>query len=278
MSREVSFRSLSASDTLSLRKRVLHPERSVQELAYPADDSAEALHVGALIGDNVIGVGSVWPSPLPQSIYQDAWRIVGMAVDPEYHGKGVGSGILNGLLAHAASSKSSLAWCNSRVAAVPFYANGGFATTGSDDLMGRDRIRMTCRIDKVNNSKLLPVEIDGILRYDTSSRLSRIVAFNNMVHLGGLLPNRSDVSVADQTREILEKIDALLKKAGSSKSRLLSAMVWLKDIAAAPEMNSVWEAWVPRGAAPARACVQSVPGAKEFSVEIAIVAAQIGSS
>ena len=177
---------------------------------------------------------------------------------------------------HAAASNSKLAWCNSRENAVPLYASAGFATTGPSDPSPTDRkrIRMTCRLDKINNSKLVPVEVDGILRYDTSARLSRIVVFNNMVHIGGLLPNRSDVSVGDQTREILEKIDALLKKVGTSRSRLISAMVWLKDIATAPEMNSVWESWVPIGTAPSRACVQSVPGAQEFSVEISVIAAQ----
>jgi enamine deaminase RidA (YjgF/YER057c/UK114 family) len=273
------FRPISASETYGLRKTVLHPERTNSELAFSSDETAAALHIGAVSSGSIVGVGSVWPAPLPQSIYQDAWRIVGMAVDPGYRKRGIGSEILNQLLAHAAVNNSKLAWCNSREDALPLYAGAGFATTISHDLndANRERIRMTCRLDKINNSKLVPIESDGILRYDTSARLSRIVVFNRMVHIGGLLPNRSDVSVGHQTREILEKIDSLLKKAGTHKSRLISAMVWLKDIATASEMNDVWEAWVPEGSAPARACVQSVPGAKEYSVEIAVVAAESSS-
>lgn len=273
---DIMYRPISARETHDLRGSVLHPEQTSSELAYPSDETPDALHIGAVAGGAIVGVGSVWPASLPQSTYQDAWRIVGMAIIPGYRKRGIGSEILNKLLSHAAASNSTLAWCNSRENAVPLYASAGFATTGAGDLnaTGRKRIRMTCRLDKINNSKLVPVEVDGILRYDTSARLSRIVVFNNMVHIGGLLPNRSDVSVGDQTREILEKVDALLKKVGTSRSRLISAMVWLKDIATAPEMNSVWESWVPIGTAPSRACVQSVPGAQEFSVEISVIAAQ----
>jgi enamine deaminase RidA (YjgF/YER057c/UK114 family) len=98
-------------------------------------------------------------------------------------------------------------------------------------------------------------------------RLSRATVFKNTVHVGGLLPNRSDISVAEQTREVLEKIDAVLARVGSSKSKLISATVWLKDIASVGEANGVWEAWVPAGYAPARSCVQAVPGSPEFAVE-----------
>jgi len=65
----------------------------------------------------------------------------------------------------------------------------------------------------------------------------------------------------------------LLIRAGSSKSKLITAMVWLKDIATAAEANAVWEAWVSAGTAPARSCVQAIPGAEEFGIEIAAVAA-----
>jgi enamine deaminase RidA (YjgF/YER057c/UK114 family)/GNAT superfamily N-acetyltransferase len=275
----IIYRPISALETHGLRRSVLHPDQKGAELAYPSDEVAVALHVGAISSGTIVGIGSVWPSPLPQSIYWDAWRIVGMAVDPNYQKRGIGSKILNHLLAHAAAQNSDLAWCNSREEAVPLYATAGFATTTSSDFADRNRkrVRMTCRLDKINNAKLQPIESDGIQRFDTSARLSRIVVFNNTVHIGGLLPNRSDVSVGQQTLEILEKIDWLLKKAGTNKSRLISAMVWLKDIVAAPQMNEVWEAWVPPGTAPVRACVQSVPGSKDYAVEIAVVAAQPGA-
>jgi enamine deaminase RidA (YjgF/YER057c/UK114 family) len=275
----ITYRSISARETHALRRSVLHPDQTGAELAYQPDEAAAALHVGAISSGNIVGVGSIWPSALPRSIYAGAWRIVGMAVDPNYRKRGIGSELVNHLLAHAAAQNGELAWCNSREEAVALYASAGFATTASSELADRSRkrVRMTCRLDKINNAKLQPIESDGIVRFDTSARLSRIVIVNNTVHIGGLLPNRSDVSVGQQTLEILEKIDALLKKAGTNRSRLISAMVWLKDIATVPQMNEVWEAWVPSGTAPTRACVQCVPGSKDFAVEIAVVAVQPGA-
>ena len=277
---DITYRPISALETYPLRRSVLHPDQTGAELAYPSDGAAAALHVGAVSSGNIVGVGSIWPSALPQSIYAGAWRIVGMAVEPGYRKRGIGSELLNHLLAHAAAQNGELAWCNSREEAVALYASAGFATTASSESADRSRrrVRMTCRLDKINNAKLQPIEQDGIVRFDTSARLSRIVVVNNTVHIGGLLPNRSDVSVGQQTLEILEKIDALLKKAGTNRSRLISAMVWLKDIATVPQMNEVWEAWIPSGTAPTRACVQCVPGSKDFAVEIAVMAVQPGAA
>jgi enamine deaminase RidA (YjgF/YER057c/UK114 family) len=83
------------------------------------------------------------------------------------------------------------------------------------------------------------------------------------------------VSVAIQTREILAGIDALLKEAGTDKGRLLSATIWLTDMAAFAEMNGVWQTWVVAGSTPARATVMSAHLASpEFKIEIAVVAAQ----
>jgi enamine deaminase RidA (YjgF/YER057c/UK114 family) len=82
-------------------------------------------------------------------------------------------------------------------------------------------------------------------------------------------------SVAIQTREILATIDALLAEAGTDKSRLLSATIWLTDMATFGEMNGVWQSWVVPGETPARATVVSPQLAStEFKIEIAVVAAQ----
>ena len=67
--------------------------------------------------------------------------------------------------------------------------------------------------------------------------------------------------------------DELLEKAGTDKSKLLSATIWLSDIGDFDEMNSVWDAWVSPGNAPARACVESALAAPQFNVEIGVIAA-----
>ena len=94
-----------------------------------------------------------------------------------------------------------------------------------------------------------------IQRIKTGARLSKAVVHGDTVYLAGLT---ADVSagrgVGEQTQEILAAIDALLKEAGTDKSKLLQATIWLQDIRTVDEMNKVWDAWVPQGCAPARAC------------------------
>ncbi|SVA59616.1 uncharacterized protein METZ01_LOCUS112470, partial [marine metagenome] len=79
--------------------------------------------------------------------------------------------------------------------------------------------------------------------------------------------------VADQTRAILAQIDELLMEAGTDKSMLISANIWLSDISTFNEMNEVWDAWVVPGQTPCRACVESRLAAPQFTVEIGVVAA-----
>jgi enamine deaminase RidA (YjgF/YER057c/UK114 family) len=199
-----------------------------------------------------------------------------MAVDPTWRGQGIGSEVLGHLLAHAAAEGGRLAWCNSRPEAVSLYRRYGFTSTPADasDAAGPPRVRMTSRLDRsAPIHRTTSDQGDGIRRIDAFPRLSRAVVFNGAVHIGGLLANRSDIAVGEQTREILDQIDTLLTRAGIDRSRLISAMIWLKDIGTVGEANAVWEAWVPTGAAPARACVQAVPGSPEFGVEIAVIAA-----
>lgn len=78
---------------------------------------------------------------------------------------------------------------------------------------------------------------------------------------------------ADQTRNVLERIDGLLAEAGSSREHILSATIWLADISTFDEMNAVWDAWVPAGSAPARATVEAKLAAPKYGVEIGIIAA-----
>ena len=113
-----------------------------------------------------------------------------------------------------------------------------------------------------------------IQRFETGPRMSQAVVHGDTVYLSGQVANATaGGSVTEQTKEILGQIDALLAEAGTDKSKLLSASVFITDIGTFAELNAVWEAWVPAGHAPARSCVQAVPGSAEYGVEIAVMAA-----
>lgn len=83
----------------------------------------------------------------------------------------------------------------------------------------------------------------------------------------------TSVGVGAQTEQVLKKIDAILAEAGTDKSKLLSANIWLPDIATFNEMNKAWDAWVSAGNTPARATVEAKLAAPQFRVEIAVIAA-----
>jgi len=174
---------------------------------------------------------------------------------------------------HAASIDPSLAWCNSRTEATRLYRKYGFTSSEAHVTPTRERVRMTCRLDRTVPVALGRRDEGEIARIDTYPRLSRIVVHNKVAYIGGLLPNRSDVSIARQTEEVLEKIDFLLERAGTHKSKLVSATVWIKNLDFIKEANAVWEAWLPEGTAPSRSCVEAVPGAREYGIEIAVIAA-----
>ena len=114
-----------------------------------------------------------------------------------------------------------------------------------------------------------------IKRISPAKRMSQAVVCGNLVFLAGQVAQRAPgASVAQQTKDILARIDELLAEAGTDKTKLLSATIWLTDIATFDEMNELWDGWVAPGAAPARACVEARLAAPQFTVEIAIVAAR----
>lgn len=111
-----------------------------------------------------------------------------------------------------------------------------------------------------------------IKRIQTGPRMSQVVIHNKTAYLAGQVA--PGVTVVIQTRNVLAAIDALLAEAGTDKSRLLSATIWLTSMATFAEMNGVWEAWVVPGQTPARATVVSPQLASgEYRIEIAVVAA-----
>ncbi|WP_421703063.1 RidA family protein [Aliiroseovarius sp.] len=110
-----------------------------------------------------------------------------------------------------------------------------------------------------------------ITRIETGARMSRIVKHNGVAYLCG---QTSDApTVAEQTQVILEKVEDLLATAGSDKTRILQCVIWLSDMADFAEMNTVWDAWVPEGHAPARACGEAKLARDVLKVEMIVTAA-----
>ncbi|MGO4855543.1 RidA family protein [Phaeovulum sp. W22_SRMD_FR3] len=112
-----------------------------------------------------------------------------------------------------------------------------------------------------------------IKRIKCGARMSEAVVFNGMIWLAGQVGEPGQ-SVTDQTKTILASIDALLAEAGSDKTRILSAQIWLADIGDFAEMNAVWDAWVPAGNCPARATGEAKLATPDYKVEIIVTAAQ----
>jgi len=111
-----------------------------------------------------------------------------------------------------------------------------------------------------------------IERLHVGPRMSKIVKHNGVAYLCGQVGGAGD-SVTDQTRECLHRIETLLAEAGSGPKRILQAIVWLADMADFDEMNAVWDAWVPDGTAPARACGEAKLARPGLLVEIIVTAA-----
>jgi enamine deaminase RidA (YjgF/YER057c/UK114 family) len=114
-----------------------------------------------------------------------------------------------------------------------------------------------------------------IQRFETGARLSKVVVHGDTVYLAGLTADTTaGQSVGAQTQEILAAIDGLLAKAGTDKSKLVQATIWLQDIRTVDEMNKVWDAWMPQGCAPARACIEARLQSPAKMVEIRVTAAK----
>lgn len=112
----------------------------------------------------------------------------------------------------------------------------------------------------------------SIKRIESSARMSQAVVANGLVFLAGQVAPDPSAGVEGQTRQVLAEIDRLLSLAGSNKERILSATIYLADVATFAEMNKAWEAWVPANAKPARATVEAKLVAPEYKVEIQVTA------
>jgi len=114
----------------------------------------------------------------------------------------------------------------------------------------------------------------SIVRKHTNARMSQIVTHGDTIYLAGQV-GTAGASVAQQTSDCLDAAEKLLIEAGSDKAHMLQAIIWLADMADFEEMNAVWDAWVPEGAAPVRACGEARLATPEYLVEVIIVAAKI---
>lgn len=110
-----------------------------------------------------------------------------------------------------------------------------------------------------------------IERLHTSDRMSKIVKHNGVAYLCGQVG--AGDTVAEQTADCLSRVDALLAEAGSDREHMLQVTIWLADMADFAEMNAVWDAWVPAGHAPARACGEAKLARDVLKVEIIVTAA-----
>ena len=112
-------------------------------------------------------------------------------------------------------------------------------------------------------------------RHEVGPRMSQIVIHGDTVYLAGVVAqNSGGKSVTEQTKEILATIDSYLAKAGTDKSKLLSANIWVTSMSEFAAMNAVWDAWVSPGNTPARATVEARLAAPEYKVEIMVQAAK----
>lgn len=115
--------------------------------------------------------------------------------------------------------------------------------------------------------------MSDIIRIDSNQRMSRVVKAAGLVFVGGQTAGDRTQDVKGQTAQVLAKIDGFLAQAGIDKTRLVSAQIWLADIARDfAGMNEVWDAWVAPGCAPTRATVQSALAAPDLLVEITVTA------
>lgn len=116
-------------------------------------------------------------------------------------------------------------------------------------------------------------DMSTIERFDIGARLSEMAVHNGVAYLAGQVPEDATVDITGQTAQVLAAIDRLLERAGSDKSKILRAQIFLVDRADFPGMNAAWDAWVSAGHAPPRATVIAGLARPEWKVEIVVTAA-----
>ncbi|MBN66730.1 MAG: hypothetical protein CMM94_04080 [Rickettsiales bacterium] len=115
--------------------------------------------------------------------------------------------------------------------------------------------------------------MSDIIRYQQGPKLSRAVVHNGIVYLCGQVAKEYDADLKEQTRTMLERVDEHLAEAGTDRTRMLSATLYIKDISRVAEMNEVWGEWLGDAPRPARTCVQAEMAKPNIWVEITVTAA-----
>lgn len=113
----------------------------------------------------------------------------------------------------------------------------------------------------------------SVTYYESNTRMSQVAIHNGTVYLAGQVPADATADMRGQTEQVLARIDELLAQAGSSKEHLISAQVWVTDMAEFDQMNAAWEAWVVAGRTPVRAALEAKLAKPEWKVEIMVIAA-----
>ena len=114
----------------------------------------------------------------------------------------------------------------------------------------------------------------SITRHHTNQRMSQIVIHGDTVYLAGQVASDASANITVQTQQVLQKIDTLLAEAGSDKRKILSAQIWIASMGHFAQMNEIWDAWVPEGHAPGRACIEARLASPDLLVEVGIIAAR----
>ena len=112
-----------------------------------------------------------------------------------------------------------------------------------------------------------------IQRFDVGPRMSELAVHNGVAYLAGQIPEDASLDITGQTRQVLQAIDALLAQAGTDKTRILRAQIFLADIGEFAGMNQAWDAWVVPGHTPPRATVEARLADPSWKVEIVVMAA-----
>lgn len=115
--------------------------------------------------------------------------------------------------------------------------------------------------------------MSDIQKIDSNETLSEIAIHQGVVYLAGQVPDDDTLDIVGQSRQVFENIDKALAAAGSDKTRMLSAQVFIKDLADFPAFNNEWQAWVKGTTPPVRATIQANLVNPNWLVEVMVIAA-----
>ena len=132
MSEEIRVEQVRVEQVRRLRETVLRPGSPAEMSVYPSDALFDAQHFAAWLGNRIIGVASIHPEPLAGFDSKKSWRLRGMAVDPNFQGRGIGRQILDECLRFVKQFDAEILWCNGRTTALRFYQSYGFEIVGEE--------------------------------------------------------------------------------------------------------------------------------------------------